>query len=105
MSVNALPSKNIGIEFDHKLVQFGKQLVVPKDRHGMSGGPVFAVTDGAGLDGIPKVRIIGVAIEHHKAQRLLLATRIDLLLQMLTMHFRTGKIAVSAAEIRTLPDT
>jgi hypothetical protein len=102
-SVGASPDKNIAIEFDYKLVQFGKRLVVPKDRRGMSGGPVFALTNGAGLEEIPKVRIIGVAIEHHKAQRLLLATRIDLLLQMLAEHFGTSKVPVSAATIRTSP--
>jgi hypothetical protein len=105
ISVGGLPNKNIAVEFDHKLVQFGPRLVVPKDRHGMSGGPVFGLTHGAGLEGVPKVRIVGVAIEHHKKEGLLLATRIDSLLQLLAGYFGTPKIPISAATIRTIPVT
>jgi hypothetical protein len=64
---------------------------------------VFALTDGAGLEELPKIRIVGVAIEHHKHQRILLGTRIDSLLQLLAEYFGTSRIPVSAATIRTLP--
>lgn len=103
VSVGGSADENIAIEFDHKGAQLGKKLVVPKDRHGMSGGPVFALTDGAGLEEVPKVRIVGVAIEHHKPQRLLLSTRVDSLLHMLAEYFGTARIPVSAATIRTSP--
>lgn len=99
-AIGASPEGHIAIEFDHKVAQLGTTVIVPKDRKGMSGGPVFGLTDGGGLEGIPRVRIVGIAIEHHKPQRLLLATKIESLLQLIADHFGTPQILVSNATFR-----
>lgn len=97
--VNAGLSTHLAIEFDHKRAMSAGQIVTPKDRHGMSGGPVYALTDGGSLEGLPKIRIVGVAIEHHRSEGLLLATKTELLLQMISKHFQLAQIAVSNARL------
>jgi len=97
--VDAKPSTHLAIEFDHKRAMSDARIVTPKDRHGMSGGPVYALTDGGSLPGVPKIRVVGVAIEHHRSERLLLATKVDLLLQLIAQHFQLAEIAVSDANI------
>lgn len=99
--VGASSAQNIAIDFDPKqAISEGKQ-VTPKDRRGMSGGPVFAMTDGGTLNGLPKIRIVGVAIECHRSEKLLLATKVDLLLQMLAVNFGLSKIPVSDAKLNS----
>ncbi len=97
--VGADLSTHLAIEFDYRRAVSSGRIVTPKDRKGMSGGPVFALTDGGSLASLPKIRIVGVAIEHHRSERLLLATKTELLLQMISKHFRLSQIVVSDARL------
>lgn len=97
--VGAHVGQNLAIDFDpKKAISNGKQ-VIPKDRKGMSGGPVFAMTDGGNLAGWPPIRVVGVAIECHRQEKLMLATRIDALLQLFHSYFGINRILVSDAHI------
>jgi hypothetical protein len=100
LKIGASPELHIAIEFDHKAAQLGDNVVVPKDRQGMSGGPVFALTDSANIEGIPRVRVVGIAIEHHRHERLLLATKIESLLQLMAGYYDVPGIAVSDVPLR-----
>ena len=86
--VDANPTSNIVINFDEKRVQDGNgRIVTPKERQGMSGGGVWNFNGGPQLPGVPKIRLCGVAIEHHKKHKCLLATKINFVLESIRSDF------------------
>jgi hypothetical protein len=86
--VNANPTSNIAINFDAKRAKDDKgRTVTPKERQGMSGGGVWNFSDGAQLPGLPKIRLCGVAIEHHKKGKCLVATKINFVLESIRFDF------------------
>jgi len=86
--VDATPAANIVINFDEKRVKDEKgRTVTPKERQGMSGGGVWNIGAGARLPGLPNIRLCGVAIEHHKKQKCLVATKINFALESIRSDF------------------
>lgn len=74
---------HIAVDLCSKVIdEAGKKVKVgPNAQRGLSGGPVLVSTDGLALSGIgklPKLRVVGVAIEHHVGHQLLVATQIRL---------------------------
>jgi len=86
--VDATPAANILINFDEKRVKDEKgRAVTPKERQGMSGGGVWNIGAGPHQAGLPKTRLCGVAIEHHKKQKCLVATKINFALESIRSDF------------------
>lgn len=86
--VDAAPTSNIAINFDVKRVKDDKgRTVTPKERQGMSGGGVWNFNESPQIPGLSKIRLCGVAIEHHKKQKCLLATKINFVLESIRSDF------------------
>lgn len=96
-------SANFGISFDASIAKLGTQKITPKDRRGMSGGPVVVLTDGGDALGIGPLRIVGLTIEHISTQKAILCTRIDALLLALSQHFGIQKFVVSDSKVNYPP--
>lgn len=98
--LEASVGSHIAIEFNKKRVLTNSgQLVTPKDRRGMSGGPVFAYVSQAEDLLVPKIRIVGIAIEHHPDESTLLAVRTEALLALLMR----SELAPAASRLKLLP--
>lgn len=86
--VDVDPTSNIAINFDAKRVKDDKgRTVIPKERQGMSGGGVWNFNDSPQNPGLPNIRLCGVAIEHHKKYKCLLATRINFAIESIRSDF------------------
>lgn len=86
--VNANPDLNIVINFDAKQAKDENgRTVTPKERRGMSGGGVWNAVSGPRVLGMPNVRLCGVAIEHHKKHKCLVATKINFVLESIRADF------------------
>lgn len=86
--VDANPASNIVIHFDAKKARdaTGKK-VIPKERQGMSGGGVWNYCEQSQVQGLPKIRLCGVAIEHHRKHKCLVVTRINYLIESIRFDF------------------
>jgi len=86
--VNADPVSNIVINFDAKQAKDGNgRIVTPKERRGMSGGGVWSASKVSQVVGLPNARLCGVAIEHKKKQKCLVATKINFVLESIRFDF------------------
>jgi hypothetical protein len=75
-SLGLLPELHIAMSFDSKRMNNGLgQRIQPPRLNGVSGGPVWKVYPSE--QPVCGVRLAGIVIEHHKAKKAIVATRID----------------------------
>lgn len=78
------PLRHIMLEFNVKRVYLpnGNMITFPEPK-GMSGSPIWLLADHAGQNDPAQTPVVGVAIEHHKNQRAILATDINIALKLI----------------------
>jgi hypothetical protein len=73
--------------------------VTPKTRVGMSGGPVLAYVDQPVSLPVPRIRIVGVTIEHRPDCLTLVATKTDALMVLIRKAIPGTTIRPSPASV------
>lgn len=82
--LNVTPQTHIVIGFDvkHTILPSGDVRAFPKPS-GMSGSPIWLLHDFQKSTGAIRTSVVGIAIEHHKNKRAIVATDIDIALRLI----------------------
>lgn len=87
-NVGANPKTNIVVNFDPKRILDGNGIMArPKNCAGMSRGGVWNSSGRQPLPELPNARLCGVAFEHHKKQKCLVATKINMTVEAIRSDF------------------
>ena len=82
--LNVTPQHHIVLNFDVKrTVTPSKEIRAFPNPRGMSGSPLWLLYDENGPNDPNQTPVVGIAIEHHKTARAIVATDIDIALRLI----------------------
>lgn len=82
--INVTPQHHIVLSFDVKhTVTPNKEVRAFPNPAGISGSPIWLLYDENGLNDPNQTPVVGIAIEHHKVERAIVATDVDIALGLI----------------------